>query len=194
MKHLVIYAHPNPQSFNNAIKDTVLNVLKEAGKDVVLRNLYDLNFNPVLTCDDFLKIQQCAYAPDVLREQTFVKEAGVIIFIYPLWWAGMPAIMKGYIDRVFSYGFAYEITETGARGLLASKKALLITTTGATREMYEESGMYDAMARTTDAAVCGFTGMELLGHKYFPAVPYVTDEVRKEMIEELKAFVREKLS
>jgi len=192
MKYLVIYAHPNPQSFNSAIRDTVLTELKKAGKDAVLKDLYDMNFNPVLSCDDFMKAQQCLAAPDVEREQEFVKEAGTLIFIYPLWWSGMPAMLKGWIDRVFSYGFAYEIKETGPVGLLPGKKAFLITTTGATEEMNRESGIYDAMSRTIDGALA-FTGLEIVGHKYLPGVPYVTDEVRKGMLEEVRAAVRELL-
>jgi NAD(P)H dehydrogenase (quinone) len=192
MKYLIIYSHPNPQSFNAAIRDAIINELKIAGKDYILRDLYDINWNPVLSCDDFLKVQQCLAAPDVGREQEFVKEADVLIFIYPLWWSAMPAMLKGWIDRVFSYGFAYEIKETGAVGLLAGKKAFLITTTGATEEMNKASGIYDAMERTIDGSIA-FTGLEVVGHKYLTGVPYVTDEVRKGMLEEVRREVREKL-
>lgn len=192
MKHLVIYAHPNPKSFNSAIRDVVIEELKKAEKDIMLRDLYDLNFNPILSCDDFMKIQQCTAAPDVLKEQEFVKEAGTLIFIYPLWWSSMPAILKGYIDRVFSYGFAYEVKETGTVGLLKGKRAFLITTTGATEEMNTASGLYNAMGRVIDGSL-EFTGLKIVGHLYLAAVPYVTDEVRKGMLEIVRSEIQEKL-
>jgi NAD(P)H dehydrogenase (quinone) len=129
----------------------------------------------------------------VKTEQEFIGSSDVIVVIYPLWWSGMPAILKGYIDRVFTEGFAYQIDGPDLRGLLTGKKVLLITTTGAPQEMYEASGMFRSMAQTTGEGIFQFIGMELIEHKYLCAIPYVTNEERKKMLEEVRGLVQEKL-
>lgn len=193
MNYLILYAHPNPQSFNHAVLETVQAELQRAGKDFSVRDLYAQNFNPVLSANDLSGMMQGLLQPEVKAEQEHISSADVIVVIYPLWWAGMPAILKGYIDRVFTDGFAYHISETGIDSLLKSKKVLLITTTGAPQEMYEASGMFKSMAQTTGEGIFQFTGMELIEHKYLCAIPHVTDEERKKMLEEVKGLVQKKL-
>ncbi|MDP2156214.1 MAG: NAD(P)H-dependent oxidoreductase [Nitrospirota bacterium] len=193
MKYLILYAHPNPKSFNHAILETVQTELQKAGREVSLRDLYAQNFNPVLSANDLAGIVQGKLQPEVKAEQEHISSADVIVVIYPLWWSGMPAILKGYIDRVFTDGFAYHISETGIDSLLKSKKVLLITTTGAPQEMYEASGMFKSMAQTTGEGIFQFTGMELIEHKYLCAIPHVTDDDRKKMLEEVKELVQKKL-
>jgi len=194
LKYLILYAHPNPKSFNHAICETVHAELNRSGATVSVRDLYSMNFNPVLSADDLAGMMQGQLQPEVKAEQEHISSADVIIVIYPLWWAGMPAILKGYIDRIFTEGFAYRIAGTDLEGLLKNKKVLLITTTGAPKEMYVASGMFKSMAQTTGEGIFQFTGMELIEHKYFCAIPYVTDEDRKKMLEELSEFVRQKLT
>ena len=193
MKYLILYAHPNPKSFNHAVLETVRDSLAKAGKEVSVRDLYAQNFNPVLSANDLAGMMQRQLQHEVKAEQEFVGSADVIVVIYPLWWAGMPAILKGYIDRVFTEGFAYRINGPDIEGLLKGKKVLLITTTGAPQEMYEASGMFKSMAQTTGEGIFQFTGMELIEHKYFCAIPYVTDEDRNKMLEEIRGLVQKKL-
>jgi len=193
MKYLILYAHPNPKSFNHAILETVKETLAKAGKEVSVRDLNAQNFNPVLSVDDLAGMMQGKITAEVKAEQEFVASADMIVVIYPLWWAGMPAILKGYIDRVFTEGFAYRIVGPDFEGLLKEKKVLLITTTGAPQEMYEESGMFKSMAQTTGEGIFQFTGMELIEHKYLCAIPYVTDIDRKKMLEEVQGLVQKKL-
>lgn len=193
MKYLILYAHPNPKSFNHAIMETVQAELQKAGKEVSVRDLYAQNFNPVLSANDLAGMMQGQLQPEVKAEQEFVSSAKVIVVIYPLWWSGMPAILKGYIDRVFTEGFAYSIVGPDLKGLLQGRKVLLITTTGAPQEMYEASGMFKSMAQTTGEGIFLFAGMELIEHKYLCAIPYLTDEDRKKMLEEVKGLVQKKL-
>jgi NAD(P)H dehydrogenase (quinone) len=193
MKYLVIYSHPNPKSFNHAVKESVVEELTKGGSEVSVRDLYSLNFEPLLKDADFGAIQKGTALPDIKAEQDYIRAADMLIFVFPLWWAGMPAMLKGYIDRVFSEGFAYKITENDILGLLSNKKVLLITTTGAPQEMYEESGMFKSMGQTIDDGIFRFCGMELIEHKYLCAIPYITEDDRKKMLEDLKGFVREKL-
>ncbi len=105
----------------------------------------------------------------------------------------MPAMLKGYIDRVFSLKFAYDITEDGVIGLLKGKKTFIVTTTGASKEEYEKMGAFKMMKMAMDMAIFEFSGMKVIGHKYFSAVPYVSQQDRKKMLKELRLLVKEKL-
>ncbi|WP_369902005.1 NAD(P)H-dependent oxidoreductase [Bacillus manliponensis] len=189
MKHLIVYAHPNPKSFNHAILETVKGQLEEKGHEVRVRDLYELNFNPVLAASDFISFSEGNTPADIAEEQEHIKWADAITFIYPVWWAGLPAILKGYVDRVFSHGFAYAYGENGIEKLLSGKKGLLLSTMGNSQENYEANGMFTAMKNTTDAGIFDFTGIEVLEHTFYTSVPAVSDEVRKEYLEEVKEVV-----
>ena len=105
----------------------------------------------------------------------------------------MPAMLKGYIDRVLSLKFAYDITADGVIGLLKGKKAFIVSTTGASKEDYDKMGAFKMMNMSMDMAIFQFVGMKVIGHKYFSSVPYVSDQERKQMLEELRLLVKEKL-
>ncbi len=106
--------------------------------------------------------------------------------IYPIWWTGLPAILKGYIDRVFSYGFAYALGEEGIMKLLAGKKGFIINTHGTPNEIYDQIGMTAGMKLTSDTGIFDFVGIEPVGHLFFGSVPYVGDAARKEMLKEVE--------
>ncbi len=186
MKYLIIYAHPNPKSFNHAIKETIEEKLKNAGHILQVRDLYEIGFNPQLSASDFASWQQGQIPVDIKTEQDYIKNADVLIFIHPIWWFNMPAILKGYIDRVFSYKFAYGVNEKGPYGLLTDKKVILINTTGGTQENYLKFGYKEALRATIEEGIFGFCGIKVAMHKYFYAVPYVTDQLRENMLEELQ--------
>jgi NAD(P)H dehydrogenase (quinone) len=188
MKHLVVYAHPNIASFNHAIKDTLVRVLKEKGQDVRVRDLYALHFDPVLKADDFQFFLAGKVPGDIAIEQDHVRWADQLTFLYPIWWSRMPSIAEGYIDRVFSKGFAYDETATGPVGLLPGKKVFIINTLGAPLEVVESSGGIKSMEQIIDSGTFRFCAMEMVGHKYFGSVPTVTDEERKKMLEEVAAI------
>lgn len=183
MRYLIVYAHPNPASFNHAIRETVLRVLKQKNRDVRIRDLYALHFNPVLHGSELEGLQQGRVSGDVAIEQEHVRWADVLIFIYPIWWAGMPAILRGYIDRVFSKGFAYDYGPEG--GLLKGKKVVIFNTLGAPLEVYESAGIFKSMEQLTDQETFRFCGMEVTGHRYFGSVPTVTQEERVKMLDEV---------
>lgn len=100
----------------------------------------------------------------------------------------MPAILKGYIDRVFSFGFAYAVNEKGPYGLLIDKKVILINTTGGSQEDYAQNGYKEALKKTIDDGIFGFCGSKVIMHKYFHAVPYINDQARQSMLGELKGI------
>lgn len=193
MNHLVVFAHPNSESFGKGIVDTIVKASEEKGSKVRVRDLYEIGFDPILKPADFLAFQAGKVPEDIAAEQEHIKWADVITFVYPVWWASVPAILKGYVDRVFSYGFAYEQIDGVPTGLLKGKKALLFCTTGSPNEIYAANGMHNSMKQTTDQGILNFSGIEEVSHTFFGAVPYVTDETRKDYLKEVEKIVKENL-
>ncbi len=186
MKYLIVYAHPNPKSFCHTILETVSGKLKSAGNEIVVRDLYRLKFDPILGPDDFVALAKGGAASDVKKEQDHIIWAEKIVFIYPLWWGSVPAILKGYIDRVYSLGFAYKYVETGLCPLLKEKEVTIFTTQGGSASDYNKMGLYDAFQKTIDIVMFGTCGIRVLEHKYFSEVPRVSDKIRKDYLEEVK--------
>lgn len=190
MNHLVIYSHPNPASFNHAILETYMKTLKDQKQDIILRDLYTVNFQPVLRPSDFIAIQKGSVEKDVAEEQKQIQWADILTFIFPVWWTGMPALLKGYIDRVFSFGFAYKIDEKGIHGLLTGKKAIILNTTGTPQVHYESVGMFNSLKQTFDQGIMNFCGIEVLKHDYFCGVTTNTDAERKSMLVKVAEIAR----
>ena len=140
MKHLIVYSHPNPKSFSHAIFETATETLKSNNHEMVVRDLYSLNFDPVLKASDFVSIQAGDITSDIKEEQNHVTWCDIMTMIYPVWWTGLPAMFKGYIDRVFSHGFAYAIGDKGIEQLLAGEKVIIFNTQGTPREIYDAIG------------------------------------------------------
>lgn len=101
--------------------------------------------------------------------------------------------MKGYIDRVFSSGFAYEYVNGNPIGLLKGKKVLLFSTTGTPSEIYEQSGMHNSMKQTSDVGIFNFSGIDVINHTFFGAVPFVDDETRKSYLNDVERILKENL-
>jgi NAD(P)H dehydrogenase (quinone) len=190
MKNLVIYAHPDMPGFSGQALETVIKTSEAKGNEVIVRDLYKMNFNPVLTAAEMAAIQNGDTPEDIKIEQDYIREADVLTFIFPIWWADMPAILKGYIDRVFAHGFAYTYDGTGPKPLLNGKKAIIITPTGGTEEMLEQMGMLDAQKLTIVGNRFHFTGFEVLEHKYFFGNPMMTPEKVPAMLEELEELIK----
>jgi len=184
MKILIVYCHPNPKSFCHAILETLIKQLKELKHEVVVRDLYALKFNPVLSGSDFMGFKAGKPAPDIAEEQKHLAWCDAICFINPIWWLSVPAMLKGYIDRCFSMGFAYLVGPSGVTPNL-KKKVLVLQTHGQPKEVFEKE-VYPAMLKCQDWGILGFTGCEVIEHKFFGAVPYVPDEVRKGYLTEVE--------
>jgi len=180
MKHLIIYSHLNPNSFTKAIVDRVEKVALEKGDEVKIIDLYSEQFNPVLEFPDIEHMFMGKKAPnDVAEYQEMVAWADHMTFVYPMWWAQMPAILKGFLDRVFANGFAFAYGEDGMPiGLLKGRTAHLYISTGNPDEYYEASGMHAAQRRINDEGIFGFCGIDA-SSTFFGNVAMGTDELRK---------------
>ncbi|MDX9752841.1 MAG: NAD(P)H-dependent oxidoreductase [bacterium] len=186
MNVLVVYCHPNPLSFNQAILETTVELLKEQGHVVHIRDLYALSFNPALGPTDFQAFQSGQIPPDIAIEQEEIRWANRLVVIHPIWWTNMPALLKGYIDRVLFHGFAYTYVDGQPNGLLTDKEVIIINTSGTPNEIYQQSGMHDAIRAASDVGVYQFCGIKVLAHLFYGAVPHVDDQTRKGYLEELR--------
>ncbi|ULO05347.1 NAD(P)H-dependent oxidoreductase [Paenibacillus sp. 19GGS1-52] len=191
MKHLIIYAHPNPESLNHSILETTVQALKNNGHEVVVRDLYALDFQPVLKPEDTANMRAGQTPQDIKTEQEFITQAEAITFIYPIWWTGLPAIVKGYIDRVFSYGFAYSAGEEGIIKLLNGKKGLIINTHGTPNAVYDNIGMTAGMKMTSDVGIFDFVGIESVGHLFLGSIGYLDEVAYKGMLKEVEDTIVE---
>jgi NAD(P)H dehydrogenase (quinone) len=142
MKAHIVFAHPNLQSYNGQLRNTAIQSLEAIGWTVTVSDLFQMKFKASADEDDFTELyntdffdlqteqnaatQNGTYSADITIEHQLLSEADVIIFQFPLWWYSMPGILKGYIDRVFSMGWAY-----GGGQALSGKKILVSMTTGA---------------------------------------------------------------
>ncbi len=186
MKHLIVYANPESNSFCKAIVDTLIEVFKNSGKEYILRDLYEEKFDPILDVADSVAISKKDYLIDIKEEHEIIQDASVITFVYPIWWMGAPAIMKGYFDRVFAEGFAYSAGESGLERGFIGKKAAVINTMGVKKEIYEENGMLEAMRMITDIGILEYTGLEVVEHKFFGGMKNNTKEDRLLMLHEVR--------
>ena len=152
-----------------------------------MRDLYNLKFNPVLSAEDFVSLQKGVTPNDILDEQASIDAAELITVIFPLWWSGYPAILKGWIDRVLLHGFAFKHSpKTGVTPLLTGKKIQIITTMGASVEEYETNGMMDAMAMTMGDNVWSFCGCDDAGMVVLGEVPGMSDDERNSILSEIE--------
>ncbi|MEW5763937.1 MAG: NAD(P)H-dependent oxidoreductase [Acidobacteriota bacterium] len=190
MNVLIVYAHPNPLSFNHAVKEEIRRGLEQAGHAVRVKDLYGENPKVTLDALDFGSITGGRVPEDILREQEVVLWAEGLVFVYPIWWFSPPAILKGWIDRVFLNGFAFEIGPDGARGLLKHRKALVVTTTGAPEASYEAGKAKEVILRPMTDGTLRFCGIPDVAAKVFFGVPSATENQRKAMLVEAGALGR----
>jgi NAD(P)H dehydrogenase (quinone) len=170
MKHLVVICHPRRKSFTQAIAHRYVEALEVLGNEVVIRDLYRLHFDPVLGERELLDTNK-RVAPRAIRtEQRHIEEAGAVAFFYPLWWAFMPAMMKGYIDRVLSFGFAYDLKDEVMMPRLSGKKALIFTSSGADMAYLRQSKQWRSMRLLEEDNILALCGFDLLEHVHFASI------------------------
>lgn len=170
MNILVVLANPKAKCFTRDICRIYCDEAARLGHDVVLRDLYEMNFDPVATADDITGNLTGNIAPDVKLEQDHLRRADIVTFIHPIWWIDRPAILKGYVDRVFALGFAYGYAANGVQGTLRGKRGVIITSSGSPQEHFDQSGKMQAIRVAQDLGTMEFCDMEMLGHLHFAPV------------------------
>ncbi|MDF3883015.1 NAD(P)H-dependent oxidoreductase [Cupriavidus basilensis] len=209
MNALIVLAHPEPTSFSAALKDVAAAALREEGYAVTVSNLYAEQFNPVAGRHDFESVcdadrfhyqqeqlhaaQHGAFAADIVREQRRVAEADLFVFVYPLWWGGMPAILKGWFERVLAYGFAYADGQRFDRGYFKGRHGIEAISTGGTRERFSAEGVYgdiDTLLYPHRRCMLEYVGLATAPTFVAYAAPRVSDDVRRQYLEDWARQVR----
>lgn len=181
MKILIIYAHPEPQSMNGAMFTTAVDTLTSAGHEVQVSDLYAMQFNPVSDRANFTSVhdpgfykQQLeevhatkvnGFAAEIEEEQQKVEWCDLMIWQFPLWWFSAPAILRGWVDRVFAMGRFYKNGHIYETGIFDNKKALLSLTTGGAEADYRDGGLNGDLAgilRPLHRGILEFTGFTVL--------------------------------
>ncbi|MGV3311370.1 NAD(P)H-dependent oxidoreductase [Streptococcus suis] len=179
---MIVFAHPRKESFTHALVARVEQALRKNGIEVTVRDLYALGFDPVLRGEDAIHIENgqfvrdaAAYPADVQVEMDLIAESDLLVYIFPSWWNGMPAIMKGYVDRVFQHGFAYSFESDELRQLFSTKKAMFFTPTGQPQNADGSLTPIDqAMKFLTSDWLVNRNDAQVLGHVFYGRVPYLT--------------------
>jgi len=180
MKVFVVYCHPSEDSFTSKVRDEFLRGLEEANHDYEISDLYKMNFKETLTEEEYIResyyIKENEVLPDVKKEQSKIQNADAIVFIYPFFWNDVPAKLKGWFDRVFTFGFAYGANEGDSGSMKLLEKAIAIGIAGNTREELEKTGRIQAMECTMlqdrlgdRAKECQFHLLDGMSRAYMPA-------------------------
>jgi NAD(P)H dehydrogenase (quinone) len=191
MKHVVIFAHPNAQSFTGSVAEVYANAVRALGHTVIMRDLYRIGFDPCLKPSEIPSDKVFGPAPDVVAERALLKDAEVFALVYPLWLYAPPAIMKGYMERVFGFGFAYGAEGHSYNPLLSGRKLISFSSSGSPFAWVQKTGAFDAIHTLFDRYFADLCGMTLLEHVHVgPMHPGASDVYVHARLSEVEATVR----
>lgn len=197
MNVLIVFAHHEPKSFGSALLARSVDALQAQGHAVRVSDLHAMNFNPVATADDFTERrfpdllqydreqkhawQRDAFAHDIQAEIDKLLWCDFLILQFPLWWFSVPAMLKGWIDRVFVNGAVYGQGRRMDTGGLKGRRAMLTVTTGCYPEMVAEDGLLgglDVNLWHLNSGTLAYAGFEVLRPFMAWSIHY-TDEARR---------------
>lgn len=201
MKALIVYWHPEPRSFNHAMFQTAGEALAEAGHEVRTSDLHEMNFFPVSSRKNFTTVKDPDYlkqqieemhatevngfAAEIEAEMVKLEWCDLMIWQFPLWWFGLPATLKGWVDRVFAMGRIYGGDRLYQNGVFQGKRALLSLTTGGPEESYLPNGFNGDIAgilRPIHRGILQFTGFGVLAPQIVYGPVRMTDEERGQQL------------
>jgi len=171
-KHAVIVAHPEPASFTLSVAQAYIQAVEALGMEAVLRDLYRLDFDPVLKAEERLPEGRFTPAPDVAVELAAIEGADVFVLVYPLWFGTPPAILKGYIERVMGAGFSRpgEFSSRPVHPLLGGRQLLSFSSSGATERWLSEQGVAKGLQSTLDGYLARAFWMDTPHHVHFGSI------------------------
>jgi len=193
MKISVILAHPEKASFNHAIARTVVEKLERNRHDISFHDLYAENFAPLLVSEE---IPRDAILPEAVKNHCEeIRKAEGIVIIHPNWWGQPPAVLKGWIDRVFRPGVAYEFLEGDSgegipKGLLAAEAAVVFNTSNTVPER-ERKVFGDPLETIWRNCIFGLCGVSNFHRRTFTVVVTSTKSEREKWLNEARAVIDE---
>jgi NAD(P)H dehydrogenase (quinone) len=191
MKHAIIVAHPNAHSLTCEIAQAYAEAVQGLGHASVTRDLYRMGFDPCLKAGEIPGPKGARFGEDVVAERKALSQCDVFAFVYPFWFNAPPAILKGYVDRVFSYGFGYEPAMHGTDPLLTGRRLISFTTSGAPEAWVRDTGALNALSTVFDTHVAAVCGLTLVDHVHTGGVtPGITAEAVAQILDEVRGAVR----
>ena len=205
MQVLIVLAHPEPLSFNAALARRGAEALRAAGHEVVISDLHAEGFDPVAGRHDFTTtadrarfhyqaeqahaVRHGSFVPMLAREQARVAAADLLVLQFPLWWGGVPAMLKGWFERVLAYGFAYADGLRFEKGVFRGRRAMVSMTSGGTQARFGPGAVYGELERQVLWQVQHLT-LEYMGYAVEPpfvayGAPRVDDAGRAGYLEAL---------
>ncbi|KAM9191925.1 NAD(P)H dehydrogenase [quinone] 1 [Dugong dugon] len=200
---LIILAHSERTSFNYAMKEGAVETLKRKGWEVTESDLYAMKFNPIISKNDIkgklknpenfqypaesvLAYKEGRLSPDIVAEQKKLEAADLVIFQFPLQWFGVPAILKGWFERVLIGEFAYTYAAMYDKGPFRNKKAVLSITTGGSGSMYSPEGVHGDMniiLWPIQSGILYFCGFQVLEPQLAYSIGHTPLDVRIQILE-----------
>ncbi|KAM5138102.1 NAD(P)H dehydrogenase [quinone] 1 isoform 2-T2 [Mantella aurantiaca] len=204
---LVVLAHQERTSFSYAMKEAAVEALKKKGWTIAVSDLYAMKFNPLLSRDDITgslrdpenfkygtesvqAYKDGRLSKDIVEEQKKLADADLVIFQFPMYWFGLPAILKGWFDRILTGGFAYSQSEMFYNGPFKNKKAVLSFTTGGLETMYSTTGIngdMNVLLWPVQRGILHFCGFQVLEPQISCSIAHTPPEKRAIILEAWKA-------
>ena len=177
MKHAVIIAHPNPRSLTHAVGEAYAVAARALGHQVLVRDLYAIDFDPRLRDAEIPHLSAPTPGADVVAERAELADVDVFAFIYPFWFNAPPAILKGYVDRVFCMGFGYGPALGGTEPLLEGRQLISFTLSGAPDQWVQDTGALTGLVSMFDSHFARMCGLRLVDHVHTGGIaPNMTEE------------------
>jgi NAD(P)H dehydrogenase (quinone) len=203
---LVVYAHHEPSSFTSAMKNVAVQTLEGAGHSVVVSDLYAQGFSAVAQKWDFVTTSgshfnymleqkhaanlEMSFSPDIVGEIQKIANSDIMIIVTPIWWHSVPAILKGWFDRVLAMGTAWDVDRIYENGLYRGHQAMLVAATGHPTDYYRADGRHKGTANQLlhpinhgTLAYCGFNV-----HEPFMATNIINTapDIREKLLKDLQ--------
>jgi NAD(P)H dehydrogenase (quinone) len=192
MRIFIVLAHPKPVSFNATLCTALCDGLRQAGHVADVADLYAEGFDPVLRGPELDTLGTNRPLPDVAAYQQRLLAAQGLAFVFPVWWFGIPAILKGFVDRVFQEEFAFRFTSGGkVRGLLTQKKALVVCTTGVNASIHRLFRFGRPLEKTFDEWTLKNCGIGDVRRVVLHEVVTTDDATRKRYVARVRQLGRE---
>jgi NAD(P)H dehydrogenase (quinone) len=190
MKNLIIYAHPYDKSYNSSILQSLEEQLLEKKQTVDVINLYKEEFNPVLKQEELaLYSQGKSIDPKVEDYQNRINNADHLFFIFPVWWYDIPAILKGFLDKVLLKNWAYELSETGIpKGKLTFIKKTTIISTMKSPKWYYWLLYRHSIKHSFIKGTLKFCGLKNIKWMNITNIENMGDQKRKQWLNKIKAL------